>query len=337
MKNKVDKVVKIDSYYNYIKAINYYLVKNKLYNTLFINDNCDDFEVYTKKLLSEDFTELIRLSGVSEEKIASCANDYNEQMNAIILFSEKEISAPTSTELYNLTMITGKLGKTSNGLIALKTKNNSQGLFDMGAHPKFGPGYQDIDNTDFVKKLEKIWEVDSLSKTYISEQEILLREGKIKNVFIFGEDPIGCAIDKENIKKVASNGGFGMVQDYFMTETAQLADLVMPASLPFEIGGHFTNTQRYIQKVHQTMPSKIKETSYDMLFTLLRKLGVKTTNDVNDVMMEVISLLPEYEAEGERKYRFIQTVDNYYKPLFEHACDNVVKVFDDDFESKING
>jgi formate dehydrogenase major subunit len=335
MENKVDSIIKIESYYNFIKAINYYLVKNKLYNALFIKDNCDDFEVYAENLLKADYSELVKLAGVSEEVIASSANDYNTQMNAIILFSEKEISAPASTELYNLTMITGKLGKTSNGLIALKTKNNSQGLFDMGATPKFGAGYQDIDNLDFVKKLEKVWKVDGLSTKYVAEQENLLREGKIKNVFIFGEDPIGCAIDKENIKKVASNGSFGMVQDYFMTETAQLADLVMPASLPFEIGGHFTNTQRYIQKVHQTMPSRITETSYDMLFTLLKKMGVKTANDVNDVMMEVISLLPEQEAEGERKYRFIQTEDNFYKPLFYHGCDSVVKIFDDDFENKI--
>jgi len=336
MTQKVDKIVKVDSYYNFIKAINFYLVKNKLYNALFINDNCDDFENYRKKLLSEDFNELVKLSGVSEEKIASCARDYNEHMNAIILFSEKEISAPTSTELYNLTMITGKLGKTSNGLIALKTKNNSQGLFDMGATPKFGAGYQDIDNKDFVKKLEKTWGVYELSTKYVVEQETLLREGKIKNVFIFGEDPIGCAIDKENIKKVASQGGFGMIQDYFMTETAQLADLVMPASFPFEIGGHFTNTQRYIQKIHQTMPSKINDTSYEMLFTLLKKMGIKTTNDVNDVMMEVISLLPDQEPEGERKYRFVTTFDNFYKPLFKNGCDSVVKIFDDDFDNKLN-
>lgn len=337
MINKVDKVVKADSYYNFIKAINYYLVKNKLYNALFIKDNCDDFDTYSNNLLKEDFDELVKLSGVTVETISSCAIDYNTQMNAIILFSEKEISAPASTELYNLTMITGKLGKTSNGLIALKTKNNSQGLFDMGAHPKFGVGYQDIDNSAFVSKLEKIWNVEGLSTTYIAEQEDLLREGKIKNVFIFGEDPIGCAIDKENIKKIASNGGFGMVQDYFMTETAQMADLIMPASLPFEIGGHFTNTQRYIQKVNQTMPSILAETSYDMLFTLLKKLGVQTTNDVNDVMFEVISLLPEVVSDDDRtKYRFIQTVDNFYKPLFKHGCDSVVKIFDNDFENKIN-
>ena len=70
-------------------------------------------------------------------------------------------------------------------------------------------------------------------------------------------------------------------------------------------------------------------------FGLLKKLGVNTTTDVNDVMMEVISLLPDYEKEGDRKYRFVNTNDNFYKPLFEHGCDSVVKIFDDDFEDKL--
>ncbi|MFZ4400251.1 MAG: FAD-dependent oxidoreductase [Bacteroidales bacterium] len=337
MAHKVDKLIKVESYYYFIKAVNYYLVKNKLYNAMFIKDNCADFETYKENLLKENFEELLKSAGVSADLIANCANDYNTQMNAILLFSEKEISAPASTELYNLTMITGKLGKTSNGLIALKTKNNSQGLFDMGAYPKFGVGYQEVDNKDFIKKMEECWGVTNLSTNYTSEQEKLLREGKIKNIFIFGEDPLGCAIDKENLREVASNGGFGMVQDYFMTETAQLADLVLPASLPFEIGGHFTNTQRYIQKINQTMQSAVKDTSYMQLFALLKKLGVQTTTDVNDVMMEVISLLPDFEnEEGRSKYRFIETIDNNYHALFNHACDNVVKYFDDYFEGKIN-
>jgi len=337
MTHKVDKVIKAASYYYFIKAVNYYLLSNNLYNAMFINDNCADFETYKENLLKENFDELVKLSGLTNDQITSFANDYNTQMNAILIFSEKEISAPASTELYNLTMITGKLGKTSNGLIALKTKNNSQGLFDMGAYPKFGVGYQEVDNKAFVKKMEECWGVNHLSTSYTSEQEKLLRDGKIKNIFIFGEDPLGCAIDKENLRDVASHGGFGVVQDYFMTETAQLADLVLPASMPFEIGGHFTNTQRYIQKINQTMPSPITETSYMQLFALLKKLGVKTGNDVNDVMIEAISLLPDFENEEERtKYRFIETTDNNYQALFNYACDNVVKYFDESFEEKIN-
>ncbi len=338
MAKKANKTTIIASYYHFVKAVNYYIISNNLFNLLFINDKCDDFENYKKVILSEKYNDLVEQSGVSQKFIEDFAKEYNLQMNAIIVFSEKELSAPTSTELYNLTMITGKLGKTSNGLIALKTKNNSQGLFDMGAQPKFGVGYQDISDKYFLKRLEKTWGVNKLSSNFIHEQENLLREGKIKNVFIFGEDPIGCAIDKENLLNVASKVSFGVVQDYFLTETAQLADVILPASLPFEIGGHFTNTQRYIQKVNQSTTSPFTETSYVQLQTLLRKLGVKNNfNDVNEIMLEIVSLLPDIPVEdGRAKYRFITTIDNNYSPLFKSGCDYVVNSFNNEFINKIN-
>ena len=335
MKSKCNNIIKIDSYYHFIKAVNHYIVTNKLYNMMFIKDNCDNFDLYCKTLIAEDYTELVKLSGTTADIISMFAEDYNLQMNAIILFTEKEISAPASTELYNLTMLTGKLGKTSNGLIALKTKNNSQGVFDMGAYPTFGVGYQEINDADFINKLEKTWKIKGLPKHSIREQEVLLREGKIKNIFVFGEDPLGCSIDKDYIKEVGAKLDFGVVQDYYMTETAKQANLVLPASLPFEIGGHFTNTQRYIQKVTKTMPSPVSDNSYQQLYYLLKKFGVDSTIDPDQIMFEAISLLPDVDEDYERsKYKFVNTEDNNYIRLFDYGCDNLTMYFDKYFENK---
>ncbi len=332
---KCDNVVNIINYYYFIKAVNHYIVSNKLYNMMFINDKCDNFDKYCTTLLTEDYDNLLTLAGTNKDVIAKFATEYNNQMNAIILFSEKEISAPASTELYNLTMLTGKLGKTSNGLIALKVKNNSQGVFDMGAYPTFSVGYQDICDAELIEKLETTWDIKGLPTKNFREQEILLREGKIKNIFIFGEDPIGCSVDKEYIKELGAKLKFGMVQDYFMTETAKLADLVLPASLPFEIGGHFTNTQRYIQKVNKTMSSPITENSYQQINNLLKKFGVKSNPDSDQVMLEAINLLPDVSDDYERnKFKFVNTTDNNYQRLFDYGCDTVVKYFDEDFENK---
>ena len=335
MEQKCDSVIKINSYYHFIKAVNHYIISNKLYNMMFINDNCDNFDKYCANTLSEDYNNLLLLAGVDNAVVSKFANEYNEQKNAILLFTEKEISAPVSTELYNLTMLTGKLGKTSNGLIALKVKNNSQGVFDMGAYPTFSVGYQDICDAELIKKLENSWEVSDLPTQNYREQEILLREGKIKNIFIFGEDPIGCSIDKDYIKEVGLKLQFGVVQDYFMTETAKFADLVLPASLPFEIGGHFTNTQRYIQKVSKTKASPLAENSYQQINALLKKFGVKTSTDSDEVMFEAISLLPDVSEDYTRnKYKFVNTADNFYKRLFDYGCDTVVKYFDEYFENQ---
>ena len=75
-----------------------------------------------------------------------------------------------------------------------------------------------------------------------------LESGKLKNILVFGEDPIGCAIDSKEISKWFTNADFIVVQDYFMTETAKTANLILPASFPFESGGSYTNTQKILQK-----------------------------------------------------------------------------------------
>jgi predicted molibdopterin-dependent oxidoreductase YjgC len=73
------------------------------------------------------------------------------------------------------------------------------------------------------------------------------RRKAFKNLFIFGEDPLGCAVDPEEVKQFLGRASFKVVQEYFLTATAEQADLVLPASLPAETGGSFTNTQKMIQ------------------------------------------------------------------------------------------
>ena len=133
MKNKVDDVTVIKDYYYFIRAVNHYLLSKGLENKMFIDDNCEGFEEYKRKLLFKDFKSLVEKGAWTEEHVVRFAEEFNNEMNAILVFSEKEVSGNTSLEIFNLAMITGKLGKTSNGLISLKEKNNSQGLFDMGA------------------------------------------------------------------------------------------------------------------------------------------------------------------------------------------------------------
>jgi len=178
-------VLQIKSYYHFVKAVNYYLVANNFHNAMFINDNCEAYEEYKTEVLKENFSELIKLSGVPfMDVIIEFAKSYNNEMNAVIVFSEKELSANASYELFNLNMISGKLGKKSSGLISLKEKNNSQGLFDMGVCPKLGVGSQPIDDPDFVEVMKKKWEIDELPTIVKESQFINLEKGELKKPFL---------------------------------------------------------------------------------------------------------------------------------------------------------
>ncbi|MCF8368373.1 MAG: FAD-dependent oxidoreductase [Bacteroidales bacterium] len=334
LEHKVDETLKIKSYYHFIKAVNYYLVSNGFQNALFIKDHCEGYEAYKEELLKENFMALIEEAGVKYmDQVIEFAKKFNNEMNAVIIFSEKEVCSAGAFELKNLAMITGKLGKTSNGLIVLKEKNNSQGLFDMGVCPKFGVGSQFIRNEGFQKQLKKIWGVEKLPQTLKENQYDSFEKGLLKNVFIFGEDPLGCAQNKVKVSGWLSVTDFVMVQDYFMTETARHANLILPASMPFEIGGSFTNTQKMIQEFDPVLESRVSKTSYDQLNALLKRFGLKSQKDSSGVMMEAIKLLP-IDSTNE-KLEFKYTTGKNCNRMFNYGCDVVVKRFEEQFESSL--
>jgi formate dehydrogenase major subunit len=331
MSQKVEDVMVIKSIYHFIKAVNFYLVANNFHNGLFIRDNCAGFEEYRTELLKENFVDLVRKSGATiMDDVIEFAKRYNNEPSAIIVFSEKELSSNTCTELFNLALITGKLGKTGSGLISLKEKNNSQGLFDMGVCMSYGVGGVPMTDEKLRKKLAKTWKVSKdlpgLGSTDIYEE---LEAGKLKNIFIFGEDPLGCTSHKVQTAGWLSIADFVVVQDYFMTETARYAQLILPASLPAESGGSFTNTQRVIQEFGAEFRPAVEKTGLEQLADLLKAQGVEQRADYQEVLSEAMSLLPE--GEENIIHTFLNTIEDNPNRLYEHGCDNIVMRFDNEF------
>ncbi len=331
MEEKVDSIIKIKSYWHFVRALNYLYLSKEIQNSMFIKDNCTDFDSYKEALLKEDYNNLIKASGICcKEKLEEFAELYNNELNAILIFSEKQINSATSFELKNLALITGKLGKTANGIIALKAKNNSQGIFDMGIRPHIGVGAQFVDNKSYVEKIKKTWKITEMPAPATECPHRMLESGKIKNMFIFGEDPIGCSTEKDKVSKWFANTSFILVQDYFLTETARQADMILPASFPFEIGGSFTNTQKMIQEFEAVLPSKIEKSSIQQLVELMNQFGISNAVKPNEIFMESISILPS-EIE-KAKFKFVDTNESSTNS-FHHGCDSVMKIFEEKFES----
>jgi formate dehydrogenase major subunit len=315
MDHKVHHRLKVDSYYYFVKAVIHHILSEGLENAVYLKDHCTDFETYKKLVLSENVQELISKSGCKKEQIVAFAQEYNNEQHAILVYAEKNISANTSIELRNLSHITGKTGKTASGLIALKEKNNSQGLIDMGAFAGF--------NTGGLKANDTTSTDDSLT---------LLKENKIKNLFIFGEDPIGTAIDEQMVSSLLTGVEFTVVQEYFMSKTAAKADLVLPASLPFEMGGSFTNTQKFIQQFEKSFEHNITQNSFDQLKALHQFMGLKSDYEIPaDVLAEAASLLNQ-----DTKSKILErtTEDNFTK-LFVNGADYLHNEFLNDFDNRI--
>lgn len=329
---KSDKITKINSYYHFIKAVNYYLLSTNKHNALFITDNCDGFDTYKKTLLNEDFESLSKASGVSKTEISEFAETYNKEQNAVIVFSEKQVSANCSFELFNLALITGKLGKTASGIIALKEKNNSQGLFDMGVCNKVGIGTIDISNPTLIKKMKEVWKVSDIPERVETCNHDLLDKGQFKNLFIFGEDPLGCTQNKKLVENWIKKADFIMVQDYYITETAEKADLILPATSPAETGGSFTNSSKIIQQFENNLPCIIADNNIKQLVSIANKLSQNKLQTIDDVRLEIFSFLG---PTAQHKYEFHSSLSDNFNRVFEHGCDALIKLFDTEFKNNI--
>lgn len=328
--HKVDNIIRIKSYYHFVKAVNHYLLSHNLENALFIRDLIGNFGEYKTKLLSESFAGLVEASGIgSEEAVTRFAREYNNEMAAVIVFSEKELSANTCAEIFNLACITGKHGKTGSGLMMLKEKNNSHGLHDMGVMPELAVGAAEWNDPITRKSFEDAWNCGEIPAGPGCDTESL-NEGKYKKLFIFGEDPVGCAANPDQVRNWIEKAGFSVVQDYFLTDTARMADLVLPASLPWETGGTFTNSQKVIQKINKAAHAPLEYAGWEQLNELLARLDYGRFETVDDIIFEVASLLPKFCTSGKLGLR-ITGNDNYH-PLFMHGCDAITRRFDLEFE-----
>ena len=329
MAHKATGITSINSAYHFVKAGIHYILHNQLENRVYIDDHCTGFDAYREKVLSEDFDQLTAQAGCTPGEIAQFAEGFNREMHAVIMASEKNLSANTCHELHNLCLITGKSGKTANGLLILKEKNNAQGLFDMGACAAIAPGGGSMTDPERREKLLELWQCKTLPEEINQEQWQLLKEGAIRQAFIFGEDPLGCAINKEEMRGVLDKLDFLVVQDLFMTESARMADLVMPASLHTEMGGSFTNTQQFIQSFDEVMAARQSDSSFRQLIALHEAFGLKADYESPaDVMLEVASLMDREVAQNSTRALHHTSSDNPAR-RFEYACDNLVKRFED--------
>jgi predicted molibdopterin-dependent oxidoreductase YjgC len=255
-------------------------------------------------------------AGLSTEAVVQLTNEYNLENNAAFVCMEEEISANTMQEVFNLSILSGKLGKTASGLIALKEKNNSQGVIDMGIKPILGVGGCDF-NDEFIERMKKAWSLDSLN-IKAECQCNRLKEAGFKNILVFGEDPIGTAINKDEVKSWFKNTKLLVVQDYFMTETAEVANVILPASFHYETGGSFTNTQKVIQNFEQAVIAKVAMNNVQQLAKLCNAFGLEQNSDVSEVQEEAIAMIAEV---GEQKLKLEATKTEDYFKYFNHGCD----------------
>jgi formate dehydrogenase major subunit len=272
-----------------------------LVNEAFIAHSTDGYETYKASVQSYTLEYAEEITGVPATAIKEMAHAYATAEKAQILWTlgitEHHNAVDNVLSLCNLALLTGHVGKWGSGLVPLRGQNNVQGGGDMGALPNKFPGFQDITNAEHREKFEAVYGAklnpeDGIHLTLMFEA---MGRGELTAAFVLGENPADSEADIDHARKLLSGLDCLVVQDIFMTRTAELADVVFPASVAWaESDGTVTSSERRVQRTRPavTPPGEARH-DIDIMHELGQRMGVDLgTTEPEALWDELRSLSP---------------------------------------------
>jgi formate dehydrogenase alpha subunit len=236
------------------------IINENLHDQEFIDTRTEGFEEF-KKILGEYTPEKVQeISGIPAEDLIEAAKMYASADKASIVYSMGITQHTTGVDnvksTANLAMLTGNMGRPSTGVNPLRGQNNVQGACDLGALPNVYSGYQKVGDEAVQAKFAEAWDCSTLSPDpglTVVEMMNAAAEGKLKAMFIMGENPMISDPDINHVKEALENLELLVVQDIFPTETSELADIVLPGASFAEKDGTFTATDRRVQRIRKAI------------------------------------------------------------------------------------
>jgi len=264
-----------------LNAMAHVIIRDGLEDKKFIKKRTKGFSAWVKSLdrYTPEYAESI--TGVKAALVEEAARMYGVSKKAGIFYTMGITQHTHGTDnvsaIANLALLTGNVGRDNAGVNPLRGQNNVQGACDMGALPNTYPGYQKVDDPAVRKKYQDIWGVSKLSgKPGMAATEMVeaAYDGSLKAMYIMGENPAMSDPDIEHTKKALKNLEFLVVQDIFMNETAEFADVVLPAAAFAEKDGTFTNTERRVQLVRKALRAPGEARSdHRIIIDIMRAMG----------------------------------------------------------------
>jgi len=278
------------------------IIAEGLTDTQFIRDRTEGFEAMAAAVArcTPDWAE--RITGVPAADIREAALAYGQAERAAIVYAMGITQHTTGTDnvlaLANLALATGNLGREGVGVNPLRGQNNVQGACDMGALPGDFPGYQKVADAECRAKFERAWGTRLPEKPGLTLVEMMhaAREGKIKAMFIMGENPLVTDPNTNEVRRSLANLEFLCVTEMFETDTTAYADVILPAVSFAEKSGTFTNTERRVQLFHAALaPLQGAKADWEILQQLANRLGANWSySSPAEIFAEMASLTPQY-------------------------------------------
>lgn len=279
------------------------IVEEGLLDSAFVDERCENFDAFRESLKGFDLDFVEGVTGIRRDQIVQAARIFATNHPATIVYNmgitQHSHGHDNVVATANLAMLTGNVGKPSSGVNPLRGQNNVQGACDMGALPNVYTGYQAVSDPAIREKFELAWNCPLPSSPGLTLLEILeaAYRKEIKAIYLIGENPALSEPDVQHAREALARLDFLVVQDIFLSETAEFAHVVLPASSFAEKDGTFTNTERRVQRVRKVIePIGNSKPDWWITCQIAKRLGAKGFDYSYpcDIMEEIRDLTPSY-------------------------------------------
>ncbi len=285
-----------------INALMNYIVEKKLYNEKFVKERCEDFDDLCKNLKPYSIEKAAKYCGISAKDMKEAARLYSQGEPSAIFYTlgitEHSCGTDNVKNLANLSMLCGQIGKWASGVNPLRGQNNVQGGCDMCAMPHVLPGYQKLSDPKVREKFEKAWGVALPTNEGGTVTHFIEWAGsrKLRGFYVMGEDPVMSEPNQHKVIKYLKQLDFLVCQEIFMSETAKLADVILPGACYAEKDGTFTASERRVQRIRKSVnPPGIARPDWQVLCDMGTAMGYPMKySHAGGVFDEMASLNPSY-------------------------------------------
>jgi formate dehydrogenase major subunit len=286
----------------WLSAITKYIIDQGWADEKFLQEKVNGLKEFVSNLEKYTLEFAEETTGISRDNLVKMAEMIHEANSVSALWAmgvtQHLGGSDTSTAISNLLLVTGNYAKPGAGAYPLRGHNNVQGAGDFGSSPDNLPGYQKVSDPDVRKKFENAWGVKLPEKAGMNNHEMVegIHEGQLKAMYLKGED-MGLVDSNINYVQAAFEKlDFFVVQDIFLSRTAEFADVVLPASPSLEKEGTFTNTERRIQRLYQAFePLGDSKPDWQIITEVANRLGAGWTyTHPSEIMAEAAKLMPLY-------------------------------------------
>lgn len=286
-----------------VNAFIHVLIEENLYNREYVARHTEGFDE-VRQLVAKYTPEYVEsITGLKAQQIREAVRMYAAAPNAMILWGMGVTQWGQGVDvvkgLSSVALLTGNLGRPNVGVGPVRGQNNVQGACDMGALPNLYPGYQKVTDDEVRARFARAWNVDALpAHIGVSNTEVphKVMEGKLKAYYVMGEDPLQTEPDLSLLREAFSQLDLVIVQDIFMTKTAMMADVILPATSWGEHEGVYTSADRGFQRFNKAVePEGDVKVDWEIISLMSGALGYPMQyQNTKEIWDELRSLCPLY-------------------------------------------